>query len=32
MFECSFLDENWQAKKWGLLEDVKKKQKKEKNN
>ena len=27
MFECSFLDENWQAKKWGLLEDVQEKQK-----
>ena len=29
MFECSLLDENWQAKKWGLLEDVNEKQKNE---
>ena len=29
MFECSLLDESWQAKKWGLLEDVNEKQKNE---
>ena len=29
VFECTLLDENWQAKKWGLLEDVNEKQKNE---